>query len=239
MKSSKSDLQKRGYALVEDVQRLSGLPQDILIEKLHSCDAVIRTSAANNLLSMDEIATCELLRQLAIEKCLYTKIAICESLERGNYNTAVLMTEYLSKIGNNQYVVLPNKVSAKKSFPLPRDIVARSLGKMEVSVFPALIAVLYEHDMAKIYEVLDAIGFMVFYHPVLATAESVKPVFSLIDTFSENQMVLWKVILCLSAFPLPESETVLRKYVLRTDILGMEARRSLNLLELLPSHSFY
>lgn len=232
MKSNKSDLKKRGYASGEDVERSSGLPQEILIEKLYSSDAVIRTVAASNLLSIDEIATYELLRQLAIEKCLYTKIAICESLERGNYKTAIRMTEYLCKIGNNQHKALPNKVSAKKSYPLPRDIVARSLGRMDVSVFPVLIAVLYEHDMEKVCEVLDAIGYMVFYHPILATPESAKPVLSLIDTFSENQLILWKVIQCLSAFPLPESKTILRKYALRTDTLGMEARRSLNLLEM-------
>ena len=230
MKSDKSDLGKRGYATVEDVESLTGLTQENLIIKLNSSDAVIRTAAASKLLSIDEISTYELLRQLAIEKCLYTKIAICESLERGNYQTAVRMTEYLSKIGNNQHKVLPNKVSAKKSFPLPRDIVARSLGKMDVSVFPALIAVLYEQDRAKISEVLDAIGFMAFYHPVLATIENVKSVLSLIDNISDNQVILWKIILCLSAFPSSESEAVLRKYALRTDTLGMEARRSLNLL---------
>lgn len=182
MKSCISDLQKRGYATSEDTERLSGLPQKILIEKLHSSDAAIRTMAASNLPSIDENVTRELLQQLAIEKCLYTKIAICVSLERGNLKTAELMTEYLSKIGNNQYKALPNKVSAKKSFPLPRDIVARSLGKMDVSVFPALMAVLDEHDRAKICEVLDDIGYMVFYHPALATTENAKPVLSLIDS---------------------------------------------------------
>lgn len=231
LKSSQEQLQKRGLATEKDIAELSILSQDQLIELLHADCAMTRTASACNLSSNQEIVTSELLKQLLVERCLYTRIAICESLERGNINTANQMIDYLGKIGNNQYKKLPHKVSEKKSFPLPRDIIARSLGNMNIAVFPVLIEVIKSSDIFKISEVLDSIGYMVFYHPILATLQNAEPIFSLVDDYADSELILWKVMLCLSAFWLNDSKEILLKYANENTVLGMEAQRSLNILE--------
>lgn len=227
MKSSKEDLQKRGYVTDKDIEVLADITQEQLLVMLHSKYAVTRSAAACNLVATDKNSDWELLKQLSIEKCLYTKIAICECLEKGDSTTATQMTEYLGKIGNNQYKTIPNKVSAKKSFPLPRDIIARSLGKMNAEVFLVLQTVVEGNDIEKILEVLDAVGFMVFYNKKLATSKNVIPILSLVENYNDNSLVLWKALLSLSAFPLPESKKVLLKYADTTDVIGMTAQRSL------------
>lgn len=227
LKSSNEDLQNRGYVTDKDIEVLAAISQEQLLVMLHSNDAVTRSAAACNLVATNKNFTLELLKQLSIEKCLYTKIAICECLEKGDCTTAIQMTEYLGKIGNNQYKTIPNKVSAKKSFPLPRDIIARSLSKMNADVFPVLQTVVEGNDIEKMLEVLDAIGFLVFNNKKLATSNNVIPILSLVENYPDNSLVLWKALLCLSAFPLPESKKVLLKYADKTDVIGMTAQRSL------------
>ncbi|MFT4146187.1 MAG: hypothetical protein QM644_17185 [Mobilitalea sp.] len=199
MKSSQESLKKRGLPLKQDIEELSTLPQAQLIELLHSEDAITRTASANNLSAKQETVTKELLKQLQVEQCLYTRIAICKSLEKGNINTARQMIEYLGKIGNNQHKKLPDNVSKKKSFPLPRDIIARSLGKMDIMIFPVLIEVLFTKEIIKISEILDAIGYMAVYHPQLASQKNVEMIISIVGSYVENELILWKSMRCLSA----------------------------------------
>ncbi|SNT27931.1 hypothetical protein SAMN05446037_10721 [Anaerovirgula multivorans] len=233
MKSSKEDLLKRGFAVQEDIALLSGKPQEELLDLLHSDNAIIRTASAYNLSSTKQnkkIVTDELLKQLSVEKCLYTKLAICESLEKGDIDTAKQMINYLGKIGNNQHKQLPDKVSLKKSFPLPRDIIARSLGKMSVIVFPVLIDVLQSCDIEKISEALDAIGFMVFYNQQLSNEKNAQAIYDVMEKHQDSSLFLWKGILCLSAFPLVKSKKILEGFISQNNLLGEEAKRSLNLI---------
>ncbi len=190
MKSTSLDLRRRGRASEHDVTSLSGVPIDELIRILHGKDAPMRSAAATVLSTYTDSAADELLTQLVAERCLYTRIAICESLQKGTIETAVTMTRYLGEIGNNQHKKLPDRVSAKKSYPLPRDIVARTLARMDTDIFPALIAVLKTKDVKKIREVLDALGFMVFYHPNLATQHNLDEVLSVMSTHQSDVVIV-------------------------------------------------
>lgn len=231
MKSTDTELKNRGMASENDIFIMSNLTQPELILKLHDKEPHIRSAAAINLHSVVDEAADELLLQLSREKCLYTRIAICECLEKGNIDTAKKMTEYLGRIGENQHKVLPDKVSAKKSFPLPRDIIARSLGRMDVSIFPVLIEVLKSGETKRVREVLDAIGYMVFYNSVLATEENCEKVISLSCKYKSDKVIRWKMMLCLSAFPCETGNELLKKFEGEENILGLEARRSLKIIE--------
>lgn len=227
MKSTNDELRKRGMPTETEIISLSKLVLSELVTRLQDADSSIRSAAAVNMRSFTDEAADELLLQLSNEKCLYTRLAICDTLESGSLETARKMTEYLGKIGNNQHKVVPDKVSAKKSFPLPRDIIARSLGKMDVSVFPVLIEVIDNNKIEQVSEVLDAIGYMVFYHSDLATEKNCEKIISLAAKYASNSVVLWKIILCLSAFPCKESKEMLLRYINHESTLGFEARRSL------------
>ncbi|SHO46881.1 hypothetical protein [Anaerocolumna xylanovorans] len=234
LKSSQEDLAKRGFASIEDIEKFSTLSREELIDLLHSDNAVFRTAAACNLSSRQGMITGELLKQLQIEQCLYTRIAICESLKKGDINTAEQMADYLGKIGNNQHKKLPGAVSKKKSYPLPRDIIARTIGSMDISVFPALVEVIKSNDISKISEALDAIGYMVFYHPQLATHQNAEVIVYVVEKYAENERILWKAMMSLSAFGLEECREVLLSFANDDTVVGLEARRSLDILKTKP-----
>ena len=130
MKSTEEQLRKRGKASSDDIEELSSLEVKKRILLLSHETAWIRSAAAISLKKDVEQAADELLQQLEKEKCLYTRIAICETLEAGDQRTAEKMALYLGRIGTNQYKTVPETVSAKKSYPLPRDIIARCMGKV-------------------------------------------------------------------------------------------------------------
>lgn len=238
IKSSEQDLKKRGYVTKDQIREYAGARVSILLTMLHGTNPCERTIAAYNLSALDNQVVDELLKQLAKEKCLYTKIAICETLERGDQSTAARMILYLGTIGQNQYIKLPDKVSAKKSYPLPRDIVARSLGKMDSSIFKTLLNVLETQDIIKIREVLDAIGFMAFYHKELSSEVNQNIIYSTMQRYHQDDIIVWKCILCLSAFPSDETKNILEEYAKQKNgltadhIFVKEAKRSLQLVQL-------
>lgn len=230
MKSSSEDLRKRGMPSKEELEEIEQQSYQDMCESLHGEQPTIRSAAAVGLRKYANEAVHELLQQLKKETCLYTRIAICETLETGNCETARCMCEYLGKVGNNQHKKLPEKVSEKKSFPLARDIIARSLGRMDLSIFSILMEVLETGSTMQISEVLDAIGYMVFYHRELATEDICKQLIVTVSMYKENEVLLWKLILCLSAFSCDESIQFLSQYKDDSTILGLEATRSLKLL---------
>lgn len=218
-------------ATKEEIESAAALSFEQLIELLYGIEPYRRSAAAISLCRFVNEAADELLMQLSRENCLYTRIAICESLENGNIETARKMTKYLGYIGKNQHKVPPEKVSAKKSFPLPRDIMARSLGRMDASIFPVILEVLSGDNLAQILEGLDAFGYMVFYNPSLATTKNCQILLNLAERYKEDSLLLWKVILCLSAFPCMESKEFLLRFTHNQSIHGMEAQRSLRMLK--------
>ena len=231
MKSCIEDLQKRGYADNAEIIKAKSLSQESLLTMLCSDNAVNRTIAAYNLSALNEAVVDKLLNQLCIEKCLYTKIAICESLKKGNVAVAEKMLMYLGKIGNNQYKQLPNKVSAKKSYPLPRDIISRTIGKMNIEIFALLIDSFNILDVLKVSELLDAVGYMAFYNPELVNNNNVKVICGVAEKYYENDLIAWKTLQCLSAFPVLSSVKFLQNFYDRDDILGKEAKRSLKIIQ--------
>lgn len=219
-----------------DVERFSKESDEALYMLLYSKTAAERTAAVRILSqrcgnsSSFISAILELLRE---EQSLYTKLEICAALEKGDSETARVMVNCLGAIGNNQHKTLPDKGSLKKCYPLPRDIIARSLARMSPSVFGVLLEVLAGEDKDKISEAIDAAGYMVFYNQQLATERNTRIICSLFERFQSNPVIVWKTITCLSAFPLQSSIEVLRRIKERhpDTLLFDEACRSYQLIE--------
>ena len=191
---------------------------------LHSQDACDRTIAAK-LLPLDCETTDILLHSLMTETALYTRLAMTEKLEGGDKSTALKMIGFLGKIGKNQHRV-PIAPSKKKSFPLSRDLTARSLGRMNPELFPVLLTSAEELPPLKLSELIDAIGYMAFYHPSLATAQNYQRLLRIKNSYGNNPLIQWKCLICFSAFP--QSKDLLAQ----EDQFSMEAQRSLSLLAL-------
>ena len=191
---------------------------------LHSQDACDRTIAAK-LLPLDCETTDILLHSLMTETALYTRLAMTEKLEGGDSSTALIMIGFLGKIGKNQHRI-PIAPSKKKSFPLLRDLMARSLGRMNPELFPVLLASAEELPPLKLSELIDAIGYMAFYHPALATAQNYQRLLQIKNSYDHDPLIQWKCLICFSAFP--QSKDLLAQEAQ----FSMEAQRSLSLLAL-------
>lgn len=219
-------LRRRGMASSAQRAALREAPQAELLALLQGDDACLRSAAAACLAPAVDAVADALLAQLAREPGLYPRLAVCKALQGGNAQTAGRLAAYLGRIGHNQHRALPARPSAKRSYPLPRDLAARTLAKMDPAVFPVLLAALAGEPRA-VREALDAVGWMAFYHPALATPEACGAVLAAVRRQPEDTVLLWKALLCLSAFPCPQGEAFLRQYAAAPGVLGQEARRSL------------
>lgn len=222
MKSSSEKLKGRGYINNLDLSEYSIFTTEELYHLADSKLAFERTIAFHLLAQKININekrfVALLLSKLKREKELYTKIEICSILEKGNKDTCRMITEYLGKIGDNQHQEIPETVSKKNSFPLPRDIIARILGRMNPENIEVLLEILKSGDVFQISEDLDAIGFMVFYNRSLETYDNFVCIKEAIEAHKHIPLIVWKGVLCLSAFRLEET----RKYLLdlQKDVLN-------------------
>ncbi len=236
MKSSQEYLKNRGFIKETDIENNRLFSNAELQKRLYSKSPVERSVAVRllserNYITHSDFVEC-LLKRLKIEKSLYTKIEICEALEKGNAETAKKMVNYLGVIGKNQHHSLPDKVSKKISYPLPRDIIARSFSKMDISILPVLLDVLSCKVESKISEVIDAIGFLLFYHKDCDMKKAFKTLINTMANYSDNDIIFWKCTLCLSAFHSQDSIDILNKIANgdKPELIKSEASRSLKII---------
>lgn len=224
--------QKRGEIDDYFKSQYESFSNDYLIGLLEDTDARVRTAAATVLGERKSLeAINSLCKKLVKEKALYSKIAISEAL--GNIGVQALpeMTKYIGKIGKNQHKELPEEIFKKWNYPLPRDIVIRTVVKMGKLALSELRNTLLKADSNVTAEVIDAIGHISFY------TKDHNSLDILIETLYKYEqamdtVVVWKVLRALQAFPQQVSLKVLRKYFLDSNDpqLRWEAARSLGQL---------
>ena len=206
---------------------------------LLSPDPVERTGGARALQENKNSANiASLIEALKKEEKLYPRIAISETLSAHDAGAAKALVPLLGEIGQNQHRTLPGKPFEKKSYPLPRDIVARTLANMGEAALPALLACLKTGDDLRIQEALDALGWICFYRKKSPPPESVSIAALLVRKIltdtpenKQNEIIRWKAIRALSALPGAETEQLLETF-LTSDVpaLVWEAERSLKIL---------
>lgn len=199
MKSTIQQLQNRGYVPMQLFDHYEILNNREMIWMLNSPVAEERTISAQMLGERQEAeAITGLCEALRAEKKLYTKIAICEALVKLGYPAVDYLLPLLGTIGNNQHKVLPANLFEKSSFPLPRDIVARTIAKIGEEALPGLEQLLISGNLVQVLEAIDAVGHIAYY------SKNHSSYFALnlcLNRFSNNVMVQWKVIRAFQAFP--------------------------------------
>jgi len=236
MKSHLKTLQSRGYITENEIIRFRAYNDEELFKFTKSTRPLERTVAVNILSERkgvnDKDFVSYLLKMLCMERKLYTKLEICKVLESGDSNTARQMVQYLGLIGNNQYRSLPENPSKKRSYPLPRDIIARTLANMNVDVLPVLIDVLDSGDEIKLSECIDAIGYFVFYHPNIDYKLALDSILNIMVAYEDKDIIFWKCVVCLSAFKTERSIKRLQNIHQnsKSNLLILEAKRSLQLM---------
>ncbi|MDH6604073.1 hypothetical protein OKW23_001230 [Bacilli bacterium PM5-9] len=227
----------RGFLTEEILNENILLSTPILIKQLH-IDNPSKRSAAINILSKRSDHDYDqyidtILEMLKHEKSLYTRLEITSVLEKGNETTIKKMINYLGEIGCNQHKILPNVSSKKKSYPLARDLIARTLAKTNPTYIDSLFNVLNSNDVNKIREVIDAIGYQVFYNPQLASKQRYQTIINTINLY-KDEIIMWKCLTCLSAFKLNDCYnylTTIKNDTTLPEIIRQEATRSLNIIK--------
>ncbi|NDV47493.1 hypothetical protein D0T49_10590 [Paludibacter sp. 221] len=226
MKSDKEALKSRGFVEKQAENEYSVLSFDEKTELLKSSLPTDRTIGAR-LLRSEEKAIPLLIEALKKEKKLYTKIEICDTL--ASYGTVAVqpLIDELGKIGNNQHKTVPQERFNKKSYPLLRDISARTLVNIGSDALPALLHTLGSKNMAQLSEAIDTIGYICFYN---RTAGVFGRLMQCFDENRENDLIRWKIMRAMSA--LPESKDFLQTRLQTEKNAGivLEIQRSLSLI---------
>lgn len=187
---------KRGEITDIDLIPYRDLKEEELFILINNIDPVKRTCAATLLGNFtSDSCTFILCNRLKIEDKLYTKIAICNSLVLLQKLSFNLLLDLLGKIGRNQEKSLPQKGFLKKSYPLPRDIAARTLCRFDPWVLDELYRYICKpKSILALEQAIDVIGHISFTNSISLKTE---PLFKLLDRH-DSEMLKFKVIRCLS-----------------------------------------
>lgn len=190
--------QKRGQISETEVTEYAGLSGDELEVLLMSADPKKRTIAAILTGNGKIVAMIPLLcKGLLTEKALYARIAISEALGKMGEPAVEPLIALLGKVGNNQETRLPEKYCEKKSYPLARDMAARTLVKIGKSAMPGLLKKLAAGDSFETQQAIDAIGGIASktrdQHGLLLLRQA-------LSVYRDNAVTTWKVTRALSAF---------------------------------------
>lgn len=187
----------RGEVSNSDIAEFSPLNNEELLELLHSPDPVRRSCAAHLLQKHPTVRVSrDLCHRLTLEKSLYTKIEICNSLAAMGEYSVPLLIEVLGKIGTNQEKELQKTGFYKKSYPLPRDIAARTLSQCGLVALPALEHFIQSsEDTQALSEALDAYGHIIHTEKSVQSSASLQ---ALAAKYPKNDLLIYKIARCLS-----------------------------------------
>jgi len=190
---------KRGEAQQNDVTPFLTMPRKQLLEQLNSSTAVNRTRAATVLArDTNSLVVESLCLQLQIEKKLYCKIAISDALANMGSLSVPSLLLLLGTIGHNQEKQVPKKGFSKKSYPLPRDIVARTLCRMSADIMPKLFEFIESSkDAHSLEQAIDVIGHITYTHKLTTDSE---PLLKIANEHCESSMIHYKIARCFSGF---------------------------------------
>ena len=192
------DRKKRGQISTEDLRIYNEFSTEHLIKMLDESNPQKRTIAATILGNKsDNKSIISLCTSLKKENALYSRIAMSEALGKMGEASVPPLIKLLGQIGNNQEVELPKKYFNKKSFPLARDMAARTIIKIGKPATPYLIEVMGENDDFIMQQAIDALG------GIAAKTDDRSALSVMIDgleIYSEDKISLWKIIRALSGF---------------------------------------
>ncbi len=227
MKSTSPQLVSRGYLAPGVENTNADLSLTERLQLLKSRVAVDRTLGARLLTAhCGYMAIEHLIDALKVEKKLYPRIEICNSLASHGEKACGYLIPLLGKLGVNQHTSIPDDNFKKDSYPLPRDIVSRILIRVGSPALPYLWPVLAEKDSGRISEAVDAVGFICFYN---YKAEVYDKLVECFQTNKANDLIKWKIFRAMSAFP-ESRKLLLEQQLIHTGALLGELERSLRII---------
>ncbi|MEI6866842.1 hypothetical protein [Flavicella sp.] len=233
MHSKQKQLQNRGYVEKGVESEFTTIVFDKKIELLESKIATERTLGARLLIENKTKTTVDyLIKALTLEKKLYSKIEICNTLSELNEIAIKPLIKYLAKIGTNQHKTVPEKPFLKDSYPLPRDIASRTLVTIGKKAMPELLKELNSDNKSALSELIDTIGHINYYSN---TENIYEPLKSSYNRNKTEDLIKWKIIRAFSG--VNESYAFLKTLQdeMKNKRLENEINRSLRLIKLRKS----
>jgi hypothetical protein len=218
---------KRGEITQVDIAPFLSISTHELHGHLNSPIPIVRTCAATvfgNHKTPEAVSY--LCQRLKVEKKLYCKIAISDALVKiGSFSVKPLLA-LLGKVGSNQETEIPRKGFNKKSYPLPRDIAARTLCRIGGDILPEIFEFIKQTKQPiEIEQAIDVIGHIVYTNKLSIDS---KILIQIADKFSEFPMVQFKIARCFSGFTDNQAKRFLYMQLQSSEIgLQFEAVRSL------------
>jgi hypothetical protein len=218
---------RRGQTSNEFDSKYAVLSDGELIAKLTSVSAQARTSVARILGHRRCLkAIVPLCGCLKKEMALYARISMSEALGEIGEGALPHLISLLGQVGKNQYKELPVKGFYKRNYPLPRDIVARTIVKVGAPALSSLEGVVVGSDRECVLEAVDAIGYISFYEKTTRSASVLMAVY---QACGDDPLLMWKVLRAFQAFSSEEVVAVLEAVIRESayPVLRWEAVRSL------------
>jgi HEAT repeat protein len=202
--SNRINREKRGQVSPEDLKPYFESSDEYLMGLLKGNNPQKRTISAK-ILGRRKTSNAIIPLSLALksEKALYSRIAISESLSSIGEPAVVPLIGLLGEIGHNQETELPKTYFNKKSFPLSRDMAARTLVKIGKPATNPLIAVLENQDKFKVQQAIDALGGIAAKN---GDRRALKVLINRLELLSNDlqdnndKITLWKITRALSGF---------------------------------------
>ncbi|MFA0834233.1 MAG: HEAT repeat domain-containing protein [Methanobacterium formicicum] len=237
----KKNREKRGQISPNDTVPYSDFSTEDLIEMLSAENPQERTISAVLLRNRnDKMVIKPLCTALKNERSLYSRIAISEALSQIGEPATPCLIQFLGEIGKNQETELPLKYFKKKSFPLVRDMAARTLVKIGEPATPYLIEVLETGNEFKVQQAIDALGAISAktgdkraLNVLIAIMRQVENV-DVVES-DRDQLTLWKITRALSGFQNSKEATYPLIAILKSDYeppIIWEALRSLGQIQI-------
>lgn len=218
---------EKGEITPEFAEQFEAYSDQDLSAFLNDSNPRIRTASAQILGKRKVLAAVpNLCLRLKVEKALYVRIAISDALSQIGTAAIPEMVKYVGKIGANQHQDIPSEIFQKWSYPLPRDIIIRSIIRMGTSALEELNHYLFSNDVPVVSEIIDAIGHISFYSQDQSSFDTLMRV---LTNYHENKVIVWKILRAFQAFPNPQTHQVLQHFLQNGDIpqFRWEAARSL------------
>jgi hypothetical protein len=226
MKSSAAQLEHRGFCTTDALQEHRSKDTEALCGLLTDGRASLRTAAAVLLGERRAAAALPALcTALAAEKKLYTKIALCEAMAAFGEDALPHLLPLIGRIPGTQHRTIGLVDLGKRSFPLPRDIISRTVIRIGPAALPRLEAIVEHGAYEQQLEAIDAIGHIAY------TSCDVRSEAVLVKKYADaaDELTRWKLVRAFQSFGGEDVEDIL-KTIIESDthnVMLREAERSL------------
>jgi len=223
---------ERGEVNETDISDFASFDESELLFFLHSEKTVERSCAAIHLKKYQNPTVVDkLCHQLAIEKKLYTRIALCETLAECADLSIEPLIGLLGQIGKNQETKIPETGFYKVSYPLPRDIAARTICRLGIiAILPLENFIKSSKDLNALAQAIDAYGHIVYSNKIKCSSSQLQKLY---ERHPKNDFLKYKITRCVSGIHDEWAKSFLLESI-QTGCKGLrlEALRSLILLKI-------